>query len=132
MLSVMIVSPAFAQVAASDLPVSISNVDVVSASAAVVDVDPVFSVLKFVVEGLYKVFAKQAPVIQLVLEIMSSIAMFCTLLVAFLVGILKIPLVISKYTGATVAAEKIQKFYDKCLPYLNKLKKLSMFNATKK
>jgi hypothetical protein len=126
MLSVMIVSPVFAQI-------SVSGVDTISAAATqVADVDPVFTVVGYVIEGLYKVFPKYAPVIQFCLELLASIATFFTLLVAFVSGVLKIPLVVSRWVGATAFEAKVQKIYEKCLPFLNKLKKLSMFNATKK
>lgn len=92
-------------------------------------IEPVLVVVKYAIEALNKLFPKQAKNIQLVLEIIASIATFFTALTMFAITILKIPLVVARVSKANELADKIQKFYDKWIPIL---KKASIFNAPTK
>lgn len=92
-------------------------------------VTPVLSVIQMVISFVSTSFPKAAPIIQFSLELIASLATFFTLLTVFVSGVLHIPLVIARYTGAADAAEKIQKLHDKIVPYL---KYASIFNAPKK
>lgn len=90
---------------------------------------PVLAVIGQVIGFLQVYFPKAGPIIQLVMEIIASIGTFFTLATVFVIGTLKIPYVMAKWSGAHDLADKIQKLSDKITPYL---KYFSIFNSPKK
>ena len=95
----------------------------------VFDADPALGLLQYALAFLHSTFPKAAPVIQLVFEILGSVAAFFTLLTVFVSGVLKLPLVVARFKGAHELEAKIKKLHDKIVPFLMKL---SIFNAQKK
>lgn len=90
------------------------------------EVSPVLPLVGMAIKFLNNAFPKSGPVIQMVLEVVSSIAVLFTLLVVFVSGVLRVPIVASRMKGSHKLADKIQAFHDKVIPWL---KKLSIFNA---
>jgi phage-related protein len=93
-----------------------------------VTVTPVLSVIQMVISFVSTSFPKAGPIIQFSLELIASLATFFTLLTVFVSGVLHIPMVIARYSGAVNLADKLQKIHDKIVPYL---KYASIFNAPK-
>lgn len=114
------------EVASKITSVEISAKDMIVEETA--PTEPVLVVVKYAIEIVNKVFPKAGPVIQLVLELIASLATFFTLLTVFVSGCLRLPIVLARVAGASEKADKIQAFHDKWIYWL---KKLSMFNAPK-
>ena len=93
------------------------------------NVEPVMSFIAIVIKFINETFPKAGPYIQGGVEIIFSLSAFFTILTVFVIGFLKIPIVVARMKGAREWEIKIQKFSDKVGYYL---KFLSSFNAKKK
>lgn len=96
---------------------------------AVEDIEPQLEVVKSVLTFLVTAFPKAGPIIQGTVEVVGGLATLFTLLSVFLIGLLKIPVLVARFSGANELADKIQKLSDKISPYF---KYLSIFNVQKK
>lgn len=116
-----------ASYAQDEVITEVAIVDSVSTSTDVVK--PELEVISTAITMVKTYFPKAGPVIQLVTEVLFGISTLFTLLTAFLIGVLKIPVIAARIAGANEMADKIQKFADKIIPFF---KYLSIFNSVKK
>lgn len=125
------IEEAYAQDGLSPDEVYLKAVEVESPAEAIPDeeVKPYFEFFGSALGLLKKHFPKTATFIQASGEIIGSITTIFTLLTVFLLGLLKVPVIAARFTGAKEWEEKIQKFSDKVVYYA---KVWSMFNAQKK
>lgn len=131
-LGVSFVEEAYAETATLTLDEVITQAPVVSEVKTEIteeEVKPYFDVVNSALALLNKHFPNVGPAIQAFTEIIGGLASFFTLLVGFLLAVIKIPAVVARFSGAHEFAEKIEKIGEKVIYYA---KLASIFNAQKK
>ena len=129
---VEILGVSFVEEAYAQSSVELAPVVAVADQAATLpeeEIKPVLDILAGAIKYINMLFPKAGPVIQGTLEAIAGLTTLFTLLSVFLIGFLKIPIVLARVGRAHELAEKIQAFSDKITPYF---KYLSIFNVQKK